>query len=62
MQEDIQADIMDALHILTSESEPISPIESFSTFEEAGVMTRNKGLVIRLTNGREYQVSIVRSH
>jgi hypothetical protein len=32
-----------------------------STFEEAGVMTMNRGLVVRLTNGAEFQVTIVRS-
>ena len=32
-----------------------------STFEEAGVMTYNKGLVIRLPNGTEFQVAIVQS-
>ena len=32
-----------------------------NTFEEAGVMTYNKGLVITLPDGTEYQLSIVRS-
>lgn len=31
------------------------------TFAEAGVMTRNNGLVITLPDGSEYQLSIVRS-
>ena len=31
------------------------------TFEEAGVMTYNKGLVITLPDGSEYQVTIVQS-
>ncbi len=32
-----------------------------NTFEEAGVMTCDKGLVISLPNGTEYQLSIIRS-
>ena len=31
------------------------------TFEEAGVMTRAKGLVITLPDGSEYQITIKRS-
>lgn len=31
------------------------------TFEECGVMTRNKGLVVRLEDGSEFQLQIVQS-
>ena len=31
------------------------------TFEEAGIMTYNKGLVIELPDGTEFQLTIVRS-
>lgn len=31
------------------------------TFQQAGVMTYNKGLVITLLDGTEYQLTIVRS-
>lgn len=31
------------------------------TFEDAGVMTYNKGLVIRMDDGSEFQVTIVKS-
>ena len=34
---------------------------SVSTFEEAGIMTYNKGLVISLPDGSEYQLTIVKS-
>ena len=33
----------------------------FRTFEEAGIMTNNKGIVIRYANGSEYQLTIVKS-
>ena len=31
------------------------------SFEEAGVMTRNAGLVLRTLDGQEFQISVVRS-
>jgi hypothetical protein len=34
---------------------------STSSFEEAGVMTDNAGLVLRLEDGSEFQVTVVRS-
>ena len=36
-------------------------IESVRTFEEAGVLTRNAGLVYRLDDGSEFQITIVQS-
>ena len=32
-----------------------------STYDEAGILTYDKGLVIRLPDGSEYQLTIVRS-
>src|ERR1041384_6802475 len=32
-----------------------------STFEEEGVLTRDRGIVLRLRDGAEFQISIVRS-
>ena len=31
------------------------------TYEEAGILTRDRGLVIRLLDGSEYQLTIVQS-
>jgi len=41
--------------------EEIANVESVMTFEEAGILTRNKGLVIRMKDRREFQVTIVQS-
>lgn len=38
-----------------------SGIARVDTFDEAGVMTMNKGLVIGLDDGTEFQITIVRS-
>ncbi len=34
-------------------------VERVSTFEESGVMTMNKGLVVALEDGSEFQLTIV---
>jgi len=39
----------------------IPAVSGVSTFQEAGVLTRNKGLVVRLQNGAEFQITIVQS-
>lgn len=36
-------------------------IESVGTYEEAGVLTRDAGFVIRMGDGGEFQLTIVRS-
>lgn len=36
-------------------------VKSVSTFDEAGVLTRNKGLVVRMGDGSEFQITIVQS-
>jgi hypothetical protein len=36
-------------------------IESANTYDEEGVLTTDLGLVVRLSNGAEYQLTLVRS-
>jgi hypothetical protein len=50
-------DIQNLIQELLSEQEEI---ESISSFEEAGVLTYNKGVVVRTACGKEFQISIVR--
>jgi hypothetical protein len=35
------------------------PVRRVSTFEEAGVLTRNRGLVVALTDGTKFQIEII---
>lgn len=42
-----------------SESEELE-INNVRTFKEAGMLTRDAGLIIKLLDGSEFQVSIVR--
>ena len=36
-------------------------IRSLITFADAGVLTSNSGLVVRMADGSEYQITVVRS-
>jgi hypothetical protein len=37
-------------------------VRTVRTFNEAGVLTMNSGLVVRIKDGSEFQVTIVQSH
>jgi hypothetical protein len=34
-------------------------VRSVSTFEEAGVLTNNRGLVVKLADGTRFQITVV---
>ena len=53
-----ESDVEDMLYNLFIDSEEIKEV---NTFEERGVLTQNRGLVIE-TEGREFQITIVRSN
>jgi hypothetical protein len=36
-------------------------VEYVTSFEDSGVLTSNEGLVVRLDDGSEFQVTVVRS-
>lgn len=42
--------------------EELSGLEMVRTFEEAGILTYNKGLVLRMKDGSEFQITVVRSN
>jgi hypothetical protein len=42
-------------------AENISEIENISTYDDVGMLTMSKGLVITTKDGDEFQLSIVRS-
>lgn len=53
-----ESDVEDMLYNLLINTEDIKGI---NTFEGRGVLTQNRGLVIE-TEGREFQITIVRSN
>ena len=66
MQYELAAVLEDAADWL-SHDEDIQPpaalgaIDSIRTFEDAGILTTNKGLVIRMKDRSEFQMTIVKS-
>lgn len=38
------------------------PVDGVWSFEEAGLLTRNRGLVVRMADGDEFEITIVRSN
>ena len=66
MQDALNALIADVMLCINTgdEIEPpeeLEAIDSIQTFEEAGVLTMNKGIVLRMKDHREFQVTIVQS-
>jgi hypothetical protein len=56
-----EAEMQDWLADLIEEAEEGDAGVAAETFHAAGVLTMNKGLVVRMPNGAEFQVTIVRS-
>ena len=53
---------METMLCETLQDEEIVPeVASVRTFEEAGVLTGNRGIVVRCTDGSEYQLTVVQS-
>ena len=38
----------------------LSEVERVQTYDEAGILTNNKGLVLRMKDGAEFQLTLVR--
>ena len=46
---------------ITSLEDEENEVRRVGTYEEEGILTRNKGLVVRFKNGDEFQICIVQS-
>ena len=49
------------LYELLQVEEAAREIVRVQTFEEAGLLTRNRGVVVRTVNGSTFQITIVKS-
>ena len=56
-----EIDIETMLDELLQDEEAAPEITKVRTFEEAGVLTSNRGVVVRADDGSEFQISIVQS-
>lgn len=57
-EEDFEAAIIEAISETEIESIEGADVESFA---DAGIMTTNRGVVVRMRDGSEFQVTIVQS-
>lgn len=59
--QELEVQLMQVLALHACELEDEFPLEGVASFEEAGVMTYNRGVVLRMEDGAEYQLTIVQS-
>jgi hypothetical protein len=60
-EEQLQGIVTDITETDAADQYPAFADVSLDTFEGAGVLTRNRGLVVRLSDGSVFQVTIVQS-
>lgn len=53
--------LAEADQVLLEHSDDTISFDSVRSYEDAGVLTTDRGLVVRLSNGQEFQITIVRS-
>jgi hypothetical protein len=56
-----EIDIETMLYEMLQDEDAAPEIRRVQTFEEAGLLTDNRGLVVRTEDGREFQITIVES-
>lgn len=57
-----EQELAQAIEIALTDPDEIDlTVTDVETFEQAGLLTRNAGVVITLNNGQEFQLTIVRS-
>lgn len=61
-----ETDLVYALAALLTDSDLTDDgsleVDGVNTFAEAGLMTSNEGLVLRLTTGEQFQLRVIRSN
>ena len=49
------------LYEMLQDEDATPEVARVQTFEEAGLLTSNRGVVVRTTDGREFQVNVIQS-
>ncbi len=58
-EEEVEEMLFELLSV--SDEDAFSDFDGWDTFSSKGIMTRNKGIVLTMKDGSEFQLSIVRS-
>ena len=56
-----ETDIETMLYEMLQDEDAAPEVRRVQTFEEAGLLTNNRGVVIRTRDGHEYQINVVQS-
>ena len=56
-----EIDIETLLYEMLQDEDAAPEVRRVQTFEEAGLLTNNRGLVVRTRDGREFEITIVQS-
>ncbi len=56
-----ETDFETMLHELLQDQEAAPEVARVQTFEEAGLLTGNRGVVVRTRDNREFQITVVQS-
>lgn len=54
------ASLLEGFNVMDDDETPVG-VARVSTFDDHGILTRNRGLIVRLDNGAEFQLTIVQS-
>ena len=61
-EQDIETALLELEYQTGEDGDPIiEQLKSAASFEDHGIMTRNRGVVFRMKDGSEFQITIVRS-
>ncbi len=61
-EQEIEALLLELQYQNLEDGEPVFPgLASAASFEEGGVMTLNRGVTLRMQDGSEFQITIVKS-
>jgi len=62
-EQDIETALLELEYQTGEDGDPIiEALASAASFEDRGIMTRNRGVVFRMKDGSEFQITIVRSN
>jgi hypothetical protein len=61
-EHDIEAALLELEYQTGEDGDPIiEQLDSAASFEDRGIMTHNRGVVFRMKDGSEFQITVVKS-
>jgi hypothetical protein len=60
-EHEVVEEIIEAIYVYNEDYDAFGEELRVYTFDDVGMMTQNKGFVLRLSDGKEFQITVVRS-